>query len=93
MASIVVIADAPTLSMAREAGARWLPVQMHRASAALADAAAEFGAGHAKNIAQDPKQRNVAIDIHRPILAIDFDLIGHWGLSNQKGTQPEGQLA
>jgi len=95
MASIVVIADVPMLSMevrqARrrpdavyggKAGAGWLPVKMHSAGAALADAATKFGACHAKDIAQDPKQRNIAIDIHNPVFAIDFDLIGHGGAFN-----------
>jgi hypothetical protein len=62
-----------------EAGARWLPVKMHSARTALADAAAEFGAGYTKDVAQDPKQGNIAIDIHNPVLAVDFDLVGHLG--------------
>ena len=79
MTSIVVIADVADAVDGGEAGARWLPVKMHSAGAALADAAAEFGACHAEDIAQDPKQRNIAIDIHNPVLAIDFDLVGHGG--------------
>ena len=60
-----------------EASTRWLPVDMDGAGAALPDAAAELRPGHAKHVAHDPKKRNVAVDIHCSVLAVDFDLIGH----------------
>jgi len=46
---------------------------MNRAGAAERHAAAEFGAGHAEHVAQDPEQRGVAVDINRPIDAVDLD--------------------
>jgi hypothetical protein len=52
-------------------------IDLHRARAALRDAAAELRAGHAQDIAQHPKQRRVVADIDRPIDAIDFDRVGH----------------
>jgi hypothetical protein len=81
MASMVVIAAPPTLSMAVRR-ARGLAVDVHGASAALPDAAAEFGASHAEHIAQDPKQWNIAVGIDCSTLPVDFDLVGHGGLSN-----------
>ena len=53
-----------------QAGPHRLPVDMHGAGAALRDAAAELGAGHAQNIPDDPEQRHVSGHIHLMRLAI-----------------------
>src|SRR6266436_6038974 len=50
---------------------------MHGASAAERDAAAELRAGHAEHVAQHPQERGVTVDIDRPIDAVDLDLGGH----------------
>src|SRR6516164_5317981 len=44
---------------------------MHRASAALRDAAAEFGAGHTEDVAKDPEQRHIRWRVERLLLAVD----------------------
>lgn len=46
-------------------------VEMHRASAALAQAAAELRAGKVERIAQDPKQRRIRLDLKRALLLVD----------------------
>ena len=40
-------------------------------------AATELRAGHAQHVAQYPEERRVAIDIDRPIDAVDLDREGH----------------
>src|SRR5918995_252131 len=45
----------------RDAGTRGDAVDMHRTRAAERQAAAEFGAGHAKHVAQYPQQRSVVV--------------------------------
>jgi hypothetical protein len=50
---------------------------MHRAGAALPDAAAEFRALDVEHIAQDPQQRHVVFDIDRMALAVDLDGMSH----------------
>src|SRR6266550_4530751 len=48
-------------------------VDMHGAGAAERHAAAELRAGHAEHVAQYPQERSVAINIDRPIDAVDLD--------------------
>jgi hypothetical protein len=47
---------------------------MHRASTALRDATAEFGASHAEHIAQHPEQRHVARRVEGPVFTIDLQI-------------------
>src|ERR1700730_450355 len=47
-------------------------IDMHGAGAALGDAAAEFGAGHAEHIAQHPKQRRVSGPIEGSVFTVDI---------------------
>src|SRR5713101_5388451 len=54
----------------RHAGAALLAVDVHRASPAYGDTAAEFGAAQAERIAQHPQHRRIAGDIHFLRLAI-----------------------
>jgi hypothetical protein len=44
-----------------QARLRRLPVEMHGARAALADAASEFGAGQLEVLAQHPQERRVFV--------------------------------
>jgi hypothetical protein len=46
---------------------------MHRARAALRDAAAELGAGQADVVAQDPEQRRHGIGVDLVRLAVDVE--------------------
>src|SRR6516225_5174325 len=55
----------------QQARADRLAVDMHRASAALRNAAAEFGAGHAKHIAQHPQQWHVRGRLEASVFAVD----------------------
>ncbi|GAB3104630.1 hypothetical protein GCM10027159_33200 [Lysobacter terrae] len=59
---------------------------MHGASAALRDAAAELGAGHAHQIAQYPKQGHVGRCGHFMLRAIDVQL--HGALSRLGKAEP-----
>src|SRR4029077_14969152 len=52
-------------------GADWFAVDMHRAGAALRNAATEFGAGHAEHIAQHPKKRHVTRRFEGPGFTVD----------------------
>ena len=52
-------------------------VDMHGAGATLRDAAAVFGARHAKHIAQHPQERGVTVDIDVVCRTVDFDGKGH----------------
>src|SRR5207247_5428664 len=52
-------------------------VHMYGAGAAERGAAAEFRAGHAEHVAQHPQERGVAVDIDRPIDAVELDRGGH----------------
>src|SRR6516164_2824168 len=61
----------------QQARADRLAVDMHRASAALRNAAAEFGAGHTQHVAQHPQQRSIAVDVDVVCVAVDFDGEGH----------------
>src|SRR5258708_24026145 len=54
----------------RHAGAALLAVDVHRASPAYGDAAAELGAAEAERIAQHPEHRRAAGDTHFLRLAI-----------------------
>ena len=51
-----------------------LAVDVHRAGAALRDAAAVFGAGEADLLADDPQQRRIGLHLHVTDLAIDVEL-------------------
>ena len=53
------------------AGLRRVTIDMHGAGAALADAAAELGAGQPKVLAEHPEQGRIGIDIHLFALSID----------------------
>src|SRR5271166_4641833 len=62
-------------------------IDMHRAGAALRDAAAELSAGHAEHIAQHPKQRHVAGRLEASAFAIDVQCDHNeppprWGISD-----------
>src|SRR5213592_2351194 len=61
----------------QDAGTGRDAVQMHRAGAALGDAAPELGAGETERVAQDPEQWGVGGDRDRPGLAVDHE--GDWG--------------
>src|SRR5262249_23538478 len=52
-------------------------IDMDGARSAKRHAAAEFGAGHAEHVAQDPQERSVVVDVDCPIDAIDLDRDGH----------------
>src|SRR5579859_1234559 len=54
----------------QDAGALRLAVHVHRAGAALGDAAAELGPGQAQLVAQHPEQRRVVLDIELMGLAV-----------------------
>src|SRR5271156_1202671 len=61
----------------QQAGTHRLPVDMHRAGAALCDPAAEFGYSEADHIPQGPEQRRIRRDIDRFALSIDLDCYRH----------------
>src|SRR5271166_915414 len=69
----------------RDAGARRPPAHMHGAGAAHADAAAEFRPGEADNVADDPQQRRIVLDVDRHGAAVDAEC-GHGS------TTPNGGL-
>src|SRR6185295_1542131 len=58
------------------AGALHFAVDVHRAGAALRDAAAVFGAGEACLLADDPEQRRVRLGLHIAHFAVDVEF-GH----------------
>ena len=68
---MVVISLPAASASVHRAGARRDAVDMHRAGAALRDAAAVLGAGHAERVAQHPQQRGVGLDLDVVALAID----------------------
>ena len=82
MASMVVIADAPTLSMVvRQERVGWpsiCTVQAPHWPMPQPNLVPVMPSTSRKT----QSKRNVAINIHNSILAIDFDSICHWGLSN-----------
>src|SRR6266850_1591025 len=57
----------------RDAGAGLLPVDLDRARAAKARAAAEFRAGHVQHVAQRPQQWHVVGDIEVAGLSVDVE--------------------
>src|ERR1700730_2502121 len=61
----------------RDAGANRIAVLMYGAGAAQCHAAPKLGAGHAEQVAQDPKQGRVAICIYDMAATIDAKLVGH----------------
>src|SRR2546430_605818 len=63
----------------RHAGADRLAVEMHRAGAALREAAAEMGVVKADVVTQRVKQRHVRIGIDRMVFAVDVEgeFLGH----------------
>ena len=83
--SIVVTARSRDRADRQHAGAHRLAVEMHGAGAALRDAAAELGAGHAEHVAQHPEQRHVRRRVERFLFAIDRQRCGHKALSNLDG--------
>jgi hypothetical protein len=56
----------------QQARAHGFAVEVHRAGAALRDAAAEFRAGESQEIAQHPKQRHIIWRVEIPVFSIDF---------------------
>src|SRR5882724_5023284 len=50
---------------------------MDSAGAAERRAAAELGAGHAEDVAEDPQNRSVAIDVNGPNDAVYLDIVQH----------------
>ena len=70
------------------AGTHDLAVEVHRARAALRDAAAVFGAGEADLLADDPQERSVGLHLHVTDPAVDVEL-GH--RVSSKGC-PSGRL-
>src|SRR2546425_455823 len=56
-----------------DAGPYRLPVDVNRAGAAQARAAAEFRAGHVQHVAQRPQQRRVVGDIEVAGLSVDVE--------------------
>src|SRR5216684_8692970 len=60
-----------------DAGTGGDAIDMYGAGAAQRHAAAEFRAGHAEHVAQDPQESGVTVDIDRPIDAVDLDRCGH----------------
>ena len=56
------------------AGAHHLAVQVHRAGAALRDAAAVLGAGEADLLADDPQKRRAGFHLHVARPAVDIEL-------------------
>jgi len=61
----------------QQAGADGFAVEVHRAGAALRDAATELRTGHAEHVAQRPEQRCVAVDIDHSVNAVNLDRRGH----------------
>jgi hypothetical protein len=62
------------VGQSRQARADRLTVETDGASAASADAAAEFGAGEADNVANGPQERHLRIGVDGMLDAIDLDL-------------------
>src|SRR5262249_52825723 len=54
-----------------------MSVYMDSAGAAERRAAAELGAGHAEDVAEDPQNRGVAIDVNGPHAAVYRDIVWH----------------
>src|SRR6185312_17320530 len=52
-------------------------IDVHGTGAAKRHAAAELCSGHAEHVAQDPKQRRVAVNIDAVRVSIDFDCKSH----------------
>jgi hypothetical protein len=61
----------------RNAGAGRNAVKMNRACTAKSHAAAELRAGHAEDVAEDPQQRCVFIDVDDVVCAVNFEGKGH----------------
>src|SRR5882672_10347140 len=64
----------------RDARAHRLAIEVDRAGAAQAEAAAEFRAGHSEHIAQHPEQRRVVVDIYAASSAVDRQRTWHLSL-------------
>jgi hypothetical protein len=61
----------------QQAGAHGFAVEVHRAGAALRDAAAEFRAGQPQDVAQYPEKRHIGrINGHLSALTIYCDFVG-----------------
>src|ERR1700692_886481 len=57
----------------QRAGPHGGSVDMHRASAALRDTAAEFCAGQTDHVAQHPEKRRIGLDVDLPRCSVDVD--------------------
>ena len=91
-----LVDDIADLDAARADG---LAVHVHGAGAALCDAAAEFRAGHAELVADDPKKRGFRLDIQRIRLTIygkcnhgALALLCTTGNSSASGLKIDGRL-
>lgn len=67
----------------QHAGTRRFAVDVHSASAALHDAAAEFRAGHVEGVAQNPEKRHVWADVDGLGFPIQSERDGHGVLLEQ----------
>ncbi len=61
---VTILSVAFTVPTGIEQERMHLAVDVHRAGAALRDAAAVFGAGQADVLADHPQQRRVVLDLH-----------------------------
>ena len=77
MASMVVIADAPMLSMVVRQERVGCP-SIARAGPALADAAAELVLVM-RSTSRKTQSSGIAVNVHDFVLAVDFNMIAHWG--------------
>ncbi len=68
------------------AGTNGNPVHMHRARAALGNAAAIFRSGYSKLVPQDPKKRHVLLDIHLMFLTVHGKFHGVISFTDGCGT-------
>src|SRR5436309_5668961 len=75
--SIVVISLLATVLIRRDAGTDRLAIDQHRASAALRQAAAEFGAVELEVVAQHVEQRRVRLSGNRTAHPIDCQVGSH----------------
>ena len=74
---MVVISAPATRDTGVAAGARRRAVHVHRARAALADAAAELRSLEIEHVAQHPEQRHIGRDIHRRGFSVDLERERH----------------
>jgi hypothetical protein len=65
---------------------------MHCTGAALGNAAAEFRAGHAKYVTENPEQRHVGRGVERFWFAVDGQFYHRRNSINFRYTQADGTL-